>query len=249
MNPHVAVVIPARLESVRLPRKLLRADTGKPLIQHTYENACRASLPREVLIAADSEEILRAVAPFGSRAVLTRCDHRSGTDRIAEAAEKLDASVIVNVQGDEPEMPPSVIDAVAEVLLSEKDVRMATAAVPLPRGKETDPSCVKVVLDREGYALYFSRAPIPFKREREEDYAFPPLLHLGIYAYRRDFLAAFTALPPGRLERTEKLEQLRALEHGYRIKVVTTESVGVGIDTEEDYRNFVARCRKREEIP
>lgn len=241
MSSSVAVIIPARLQSVRLPRKLLLAETGKPLIQHTYENACRAAVPDEVIIAADSEEILDAVRPFGSKAVLTSGDHCSGTDRIAEVAENHSAGIIVNVQGDEPEIAPEIIDMVARALIDDPSLPMATAATPLEDSRITDPSCVKVVRDRNLNALFFSRAPIPFKRDSDSDYSSRPLLHLGIYSYRRDFLLAITSLESSPLEVTEKLEQLRVLENGHTIKVLDTEYSVPGIDTEQDYKDFVSR--------
>ncbi|MFH1708202.1 MAG: 3-deoxy-manno-octulosonate cytidylyltransferase [Planctomycetota bacterium] len=244
MTPRTAVIIPARVGSTRLPRKMLLAETGRPLIQHTYENARRARLPAEVLIAADSPEIIAAVAPFGSRAVLTSPAHPSGTDRIAEAARGLEAEIIVNVQGDEPELDPAVIDAMAAGLAADPACGMITACCPLDAGRINDPSAVKVVLDRAGYALYFSRAPIPFKREAADAYGQGPFLHLGIYGYRREFLLELTQWPPSALERTERLEQLRVLENGRRIRVVQVASSPPGIDTAEDYRAFVDRWNR-----
>jgi len=241
MNTGSVVIIPARLESTRLKRKLLLSETGKPLIQHTYENACKAEIPDDVIIAADSEEILDVVRPFGSKAVLTSADHGSGTDRIAEAAEPLTAEIVVNVQGDEPEIDPSVIDMVIQALLDDPSADMATAAAPLEIERITDPSCVKVVKDRSGNALLFSRAPIPFKRNPDSGYKYAPLLHLGLYSYRRGFLRTFTSLEKSPLEMTENLEQLRALENGYAIKVVETGHSVPGIDTEQDYRDFTER--------
>jgi 3-deoxy-manno-octulosonate cytidylyltransferase (CMP-KDO synthetase) len=241
MNRKAVVIIPARLESTRLKQKLLLAETGKPLIQHTYENALKASVPSEVIIAADSREILDAVEPYGSKAVLTSKDHASGTDRIAEAARNIDADIVVNVQGDEPEIPPEVVDSVASALIDDPSCPMATAAAPLEEKRITDPSCVKVVRDRNGYALYFSRAPIPFKRDADSEYGQGPFLHLGIYSYTREFLFNYTSLKPSSLELTEKLEQLRVIENGYRIKVLAIERSVPGIDTADDYKEFVTR--------
>ncbi len=236
-----AVVIPARLKSTRLPGKLLLSETGKPLVQHTYESACRASIPQKVIIAADSPEIAEALSAFQTPVVLTSPDHTSGTDRIAEASRDIDADIIVNVQGDEPEIKPEVIDNLCNALDSDPACVMATAACPLDPDRITDPACVKVVTDKNGTALYFSRAPIPFLRDEGDLYGQGPLLHIGIYAYRKDFLTSITQCPPSPLEKTEKLEQLRVLENGHRIKVIITETAAPGIDTPEDYRDFVKR--------
>ena len=248
MSTSAVVIIPARLESTRLARKLLLSETGKPLIQHTYENACKAHIPDEVIIAADSEEILNAVKPYGSKAVLTSTAHRSGTDRIAEVAKTLDSEIVVNVQGDEPEIQPSVIDMVIKALIDDPSAQMATAATPLEKDRISDPSCVKVVKDRNHNALLFSRAPIPFKRDPDSEYGCIPLLHLGIYSYRREFLQTFTSLEKSPLEETEKLEQLRVLENGYTIKVLEVEYSVPGIDTEQDYREFTERYSKENKI-
>lgn len=241
MNRRAAVVIPARLESTRLARKLLLCETGKPLIQHTYENALKAAVPDIVLIAADSQEIIDAVSPFGSEAVLTSPDHKSGTDRIAEAVKTIDASVIINVQGDEPEINPAVIDAIAKVLIDDPECDMATAACPLNPDQIADPACVKVVTDLNSNALYFSRAQIPFKREADEKYGQGPSLHIGMYGYQKRFLDTYTSLDQSPLEQTEKLEQLRVLENGYTIRVIYTEISTPGIDTEDDYKGFITR--------
>lgn len=246
-------VIPARLHSTRLPRKLLLAETGKTLLQHTWETASRAGRLREIVVATDSEEIADVVRTFGGRAEMTG-EHPSGTDRVAEAVRRHcpEAEIVVNVQGDEPELDPAAIDRVVEAIESTPDTPMATLATPIRTVEERDdPACVKVVVAGDGRALYFSRESIPHLRDRpaeaSSDGRLPPdspwLLHVGLYAYRRDFLLRLTALPPSPLEKLEKLEQLRALEAGATIRVATIEHRAVGIDTPEDYSRFVGRQR------
>ncbi len=241
----VVAIIPARYGSTRLPGKPLLAETGKPLIQHVVEAVRRARSCQEVYVATDDVRIAEAVEAFGGRAIMTRADHASGTDRLAEAASKLglaDADVVVNVQGDEPEIRPEHVDRLVALLL-ESGSAMATLAAPLEETQAARPDNVKVVLAGDGSAMYFSRAKIPFDRDgRGTRY----LLHLGIYAYRKGFLAEFAALPPTPAERAEGLEQLRALEHGHRIAVAVVESACPGIDTPEDYAAFVERIQTRQ---
>ncbi len=244
-------IIPARLQSTRLPRKLILAETGRPLIEYTWRAASHAESLKQVLIAADSNEIARVVAEFGGRCELTG-DHPSGTDRIAEVARRCcaDGDIFVNIQGDEPEIDPANIDAVVKALVDCPEAQMATLATPMHSLEQVQaPSCVKVVVAGDGRAMYFSRAAIPFCRDREPSEALttdrPWLLHLGIYAYRADFLFKLTRLPPSRLEQLEKLEQLRALESGARIQVAVVEHHSVGIDTPDDYARFVERQRVR----
>lgn len=242
-------LIPARLQSTRLPRKLLLNDTGKPLIQYTWEAARRATSLDEVIVATDSEEIAAAVRSFGGRCELTG-EHASGTDRIAEVVRRClpDADLLVNIQGDEPEINPANIDTLVAALQAEPSADMATLSTPMRTLEQVEAtSCVKVVCAADGRALYFSRSPIPHCREREPAEILPiehPWhLHIGIYAYRREFLLKLTQLPISRLERLEKLEQLRALEAGARIQVAVVEHRSVGIDTPEDYAQFVSRRR------
>ncbi len=242
------VVIPARLGSTRLPRKMLLRDTGKTLIQHTYEAALRAKLPSGVCVATDSEEILSEVRSFGGNAQMTDQNAPSGTDRVAEVARRLQGvDIVVNLQGDEPEMPGEAIDLVIDLLAAKPDAVMATLATPIRRREQLEnPACVKVVFDTSGRALYFSRSPIPFPRQWDDRllHATPPLfyLHMGLYAYRRSFLLELTTrLEPSRLEKTEKLEQLRVLEAGFSILVGTIDTHTEGIDTPEDYQRFVHR--------
>jgi 3-deoxy-manno-octulosonate cytidylyltransferase (CMP-KDO synthetase) len=237
----VTVIIPARYASTRLPGKPLLAATGKPLIQHVVENVQPARGVDRIVVATDDERIRAAVEAFGGEAVLTRADHPSGTDRIAEAAGTLglgEQDIVINVQGDEPEIPPECLERLI-ALLESTDAPMATLATPLPAGQAGDPNKVKVVCSRGGRALYFSRAKIPHDRDGEGTAGY--LWHLGVYAYRVGFLKRFAALPPTAAEVAEKLEQLRALEHGQSIAVAVVDYHGTGIDTPEDYAAFVKR--------
>jgi 3-deoxy-manno-octulosonate cytidylyltransferase (CMP-KDO synthetase) len=240
--PTVTVVIPARYGSTRFPGKVLADRTGRPLIQHVHERAAAASCADEVLVATDDDRVRAAVEGFGGRVVMTRSDHPNGTSRIAEAAEALDAALVVNVQGDEPELDPALIDLAVEALVADPDCPVGTVASPFaPDEDPADPNVVKVVLDRRGRALLFTRALVPHPRDGAP--AAPPLKHLGLYVYRREFLATYVALPPTPLERTEQLEQLRVLEHGYPIRVAVGAAHHHGIDTPEQYEAFVARVR------
>ena len=240
----VVVCIPARYASTRLPGKVLAKETGKYLIQHTYEQACRAKLPEKVLIAADDEKIVAAAAEFDGACVLTRADHQSGTDRIAEAVQDLDADIVINVQGDEPEINPAHIDLLAQLLIDNPDCPMATLATGFASKEQVaDPNVVKAITDARGRAIYFSRSVIPYDRDRAGvGDAGNYLRHIGIYAYRKDFLQKITALPQTPLEKLEKLEQLRVIEHGFAILVGTVEHTCEGIDTPEQYAAFVERC-------
>lgn len=247
-------LIPARLASTRLPRKLLLRETGKPLIQHVWEAVRRAKSLAEVIVAADSSEIADAVRAFGGRCELTG-DHPSGTDRIAEVVRRCcgDADIVVNIQGDEPEIDPANIDRLVQLLVEHPAADMATLATPIrSREKHDSPSCVKVVCATDGRALYFSRHPIPYLRDGRPEDLFtadtPWLLHLGLYAYRPEFLQKLTQLAPSRLERLEKLEQLRALEAGATIQVGIVEHAAVGIDTPDDYAAFVRRSSQRSAV-
>lgn len=242
-------IIPARLQSTRLPRKLLLAETGRPLLQHTWEAAKPARSLAQVIVATDSSEIAAAVQRFGGLYEMTG-EHPSGTDRIAEVGRRRcsDADVFVNIQGDEPEIDAAHIDLLVSTLVEHPRAEMATLATPIRNRTDLNsPSCVKVVCAADGRALYFSRSMIPFCRDVEPDSLLeqdsPWLLHVGLYAYRRDFLFRLTDLPPSRLEKLEKLEQLRALEAGATIQVAVVEHRSVGIDTREDYARFVERRR------
>jgi 3-deoxy-manno-octulosonate cytidylyltransferase (CMP-KDO synthetase) len=240
-------IIPARYDSVRFPGKPLANRTGKPLIQHVYERVMRARLVQRVIVATDDERIRDAVNTFGGEAVMTRRDHPNGTSRIAEAVVllKCEASIIVNVQGDEPEIEPSLIDLAIETLVNHPECAVATLASPFASTEDpSNPNIVKVVIDRQERALYFSRAQIPFVRDQKSDQEQSPALkHVGLYVYRREFLPKYVALPETPLERAEKLEQLRMLEHGYKIAVAIGEAHFHGIDTPEQYDAFVMRYR------
>ncbi|HKQ47649.1 MAG TPA: 3-deoxy-manno-octulosonate cytidylyltransferase [Phycisphaerae bacterium] len=237
-------IIPARYASSRFPGKLLAKETGKYLIQHVYEQARRAARLGDVIVAADDPRIADAVRSFGGKAVMTRADHPSGSDRVAEVAAGLTADVIVNVQGDEPEIDPAYIDQLVDLMAADKDIPIGTLACPFPKDTDpSDPNAVKVVCDARGRALYFSRALIPFPRDTGGRPTEPHrwLLHLGIYAYRREFLLKLATLPPTPLELDEKLEQLRVLENGYPLAVGLVNQATIGIDTPEDYAAFVKR--------
>ena len=233
MNPRkCAVIIPARYASTRFPGKPLAMLAGKPMIQHVFEKAAASSADLVAVATAD-RRIADAVESFGGVAVMTSANHPSGTDRIAEAWKKLggDAGIVINVQGDEPLIPTSVIDELIEVMKRDEKLPMATVAVPGSRETMTENN-VKVVFGADGNALYFSRSMIPFLRRGGEECGV--WLHWGIYAYRAATLERFVALPPGKLENAEKLEQLRALENGIAIRVVTSNLQSVGVDTPED---------------
>ncbi len=255
----VVGIIPARLQSSRLPGKMLLKESGKPLIQYAWEAAKAAKSLTDVLIATDSVEIADVARGFGASVAMTG-DHPSGSDRIAEvvARECPEASLVVNVQGDEPELEPSVIDTLVKAMLSRPDVEMGTLACSINSvAMLQDTGCVKVVCAADGRALYFSRLPIPFYRDGqpadlispdEETAAYqssPWLLHIGIYAYRPEFLLALTKMPRSKLEQLENLEQLRALEAGAAILVKTVAHRSVGIDTAADYAAFLERQKNR----
>src|SRR5262249_6147095 len=249
-NTEIIAVIPARFASTRLPGKPLLSETGRPLIQHVVEAARRASVLGRVLVATDDPRIAHAVESFGGEVMMTRADHATGTDRVAEVAARIDgARIVVNLQGDEPEVSGAALDRVVTLLERDSDAPMATLATPI-RDDATyrDPACVKVVCSRRGRALYFSRSPIPSHRDGLPDLARaePPIayLHLGIYAYRREFLLGIGSLSESPLEAAEKLEQLRVLEAGHAIAVGIVQERSTGIDTPDDYRKFVERWRR-----
>jgi 3-deoxy-manno-octulosonate cytidylyltransferase (CMP-KDO synthetase) len=249
-------VIPARFAAVRLPGKPLLKETGKYLIQHVVEQVRRAKLLTDAVVATDDQRIFDAVRSFGGRPVMTRADHVSGTDRVAEVAAGLDADIVLNVQGDEPEMSPDNIDRLVAMMRDNPDCKIGTVACPFPAdvpaagpGSPQDPNAVKVVLDARGRALYFSRALIPFPRDLASAgrlSALPPtgyLLHLGIYGFRRQTLLELARLQPTELEQTERLEQLRWLYHGHEIAVAIGTRPSAGIDTPDDYAAFVRRVQ------
>ncbi len=260
-------IIPARYASTRFPGKPLARETGKYLIQHVCEQVSRATTISEVVVATDDERILNAVASFGGRAVMTRADHPSGTDRVAECAaglEPADDDLVLNVQGDEPEIEPRSLDALVQRMRQATACPIGTLACPFPAdgprqgpGSPADPNCVKVVLDAMGMALYFSRSLIPYPRDTQGRVDDPSrwLLHLGVYAYRPAYLKMFARFRRGSehgdLEEIERLEQLRALawerdsaSGGGPMAVAMVDRASVGIDTPEDYAAFVERCRR-----
>jgi 3-deoxy-manno-octulosonate cytidylyltransferase (CMP-KDO synthetase) len=266
-----AVIIPARLGSTRFPNKLLASETGRPLVQHVVDRVRGCRRVGRVIVAAAEQEIVEALRPFGTECRLTRADHASGTDRVAEVARSLSEEIIVNVQGDEPEIEAELVDRLIECLEKNEDAKMATASAAFAKGVDaSDPNLVKVVTDAAGRALYFSRAVIPYAREilhatggagshgdlgmknphpgplpdyveREKEGNVGPRLHVGVYAYRRGFLLAYASWAVSPLERTEKLEQLRALERGEKILVIEARKAWHGIDTAEQYAQFVKR--------
>ncbi len=244
------IVIPARLASTRLPRKLLLRETGKSLIQHTYEAARLASRAAGICVATDHAEIFNEVRSFGGEVEMTDPAAPSGTDRVAEVARRMtDVDIVVNVQGDEPEIAGSSIDLAIELLEENPAAVMSTLATPIRRRRQLDdPACVKVVFDAAGRALYFSRSVIPHPRQWDDALlaSDPPTFyqHVGLYAYRRDFLLKLAAMRPSQLERIEKLEQLRVLEAGCSILVGVVDEPTFGIDTPEDYRAFVEKRRR-----
>ena len=228
-------VIPARYSSTRLPGKPLKDICGKPMICRVWERASRAASVAEVIVATDDKRILQAVEKNSGRAMMTRADHKTGTDRLAEVAEKFsDAEVVVNVQGDEPLIDPALIDELVALFVEDKNLQMATVATELTDEDEMkNPNNVKVVLDKNNDALYFSRSLIPFPRNVGKSKIFK---HIGIYAYRRNFLLAYAKMEPTPLEQSESLEQLRALENGFKIRVIKSSCKFIGVDTEEDLK-------------
>lgn len=233
-------VIPARLASTRFPRKMLALIGAKPMVQHVYERAIAARKLDRVLIACDDEQIAEACRAFGGEYVMTPPELQSGTDRVARVAENLDADYVLNIQGDEPLMSPRLIDDLVAAMHHDPEAVMGTA-VRLLRNREDwlNPNVVKAVLDHQGYALYFSRSPIPFHRDASDKIPETVYKHLGIYAYQKKFLLDMTRRAPSYLETTERLEQLRVLQAGYRIKTIVTEFDSVGIDTPEDLKKLV----------
>ncbi len=234
-------IIPARWASTRLTGKVLADIKGKPMIQHVWERAKQCATLTEVYIACDHETVLKAAEKFGARAIMTSPQLNSGTDRIARAARDLEAGIVVNIQGDEPLVNPGIIDAVTRELVRQEQYNVATPIRRITCESDiANPAVVKVVVDRNGCALYFSRSAIPFNRDNRPYADTVYYKHLGIYAYRRDFLLAFNRLPASQLEQTEKLEQLRVLEAGEKILTVETRHDTVGVDTAQDLERVIA---------
>ncbi|MGA8555589.1 MAG: 3-deoxy-manno-octulosonate cytidylyltransferase [Candidatus Acidiferrales bacterium] len=233
--PHILVVIPARYAAARFSGKPLIPIAGKPMIQHVVEQVRQATFPTRILIATDDERIKTAAEAFAGEAILTRADHRNGTDRVAEVAAHIMADLYINVQGDEPLIDPGTIDAVAAVMVEDESIQLATPCCVINHKNEImDPNVVKIVQDFDGNALYFSRAPVPWVRDTGAKVAAQHCKHIGVYGYRRDALLEFPTLPPGELERIEQLEQLRWLENGFRIRVVETEYDAISVDVPAD---------------
>lgn len=227
-----ACVIPARYASTRLPGKPLADIAGKPMIQRVYEQVAKAKKPTLVIVATDDQRVFDKVESFGGMALMTQPNHPTGTDRLAEvASHHQDVDVIINVQGDEPLIDADVIDQLADLFLEDADLQMATVASPLLEDEYDEPSAVKVICNKQGDAMYFSRSLIPYPRHA---FINPPMKHVGIYAYRRQFLLDYAKMDPTPAEETESLEQLRALENGYAIRVIKTDKRFVGVDTPED---------------
>ena len=264
--PKTVAIIPARYASTRLPGKLIKREarehTGKYLIEHVYRKVMEAKNVHEVIIATDDERIAEVVKNFGGCVKMTSMNHTSGTDRVAEIASNLDVDFVVNIQGDEPDIKGSMIDDLIDAMYAEKEAAVCTFANKIRTAEEfIDPNAVKVVIDKNSYAMYFSRAPIPFIRDEsihsnismakeildeintENNTSFHFLKHLGIYIYRKNFLLSFSSLPVPRVEELEKLEQLRVLSNGYKIKVVVTPGTCEGVDTPEDFERFLEKYR------
>jgi 3-deoxy-manno-octulosonate cytidylyltransferase (CMP-KDO synthetase) len=242
------VVIPARHDSVRFPGKPLAEIAGRSMIARVYERAKKAERAARVIVATDDERILKAVKEFGGEAMLTRRDHSSGTDRVAEVAAHVPAAIYVNVQGDEPLIDPAAIDAIVAAMQDDETIQIATPSTIIKATNEImDPNVVKVVADFDGNALYFSRAPIPWVRDRGASVAARHSKHIGLYACRREALLDFATFPPGELERIEQLEQLRWLENGYRIRVVEVDYEAVSVDVPADVAKVGKILRDRGE--
>lgn len=244
-------ILPARWGSTRFPGKPLHLIAGKPLIQHAWECARRCQRLARVLVATDDERIASAARAFGAEVEMTSHTHPTGTDRLAEVAQRHpDATHFVNIQGDEPRIAPELVDLLVAAMEADPHLPMATSATPLPDASElANPNCVKVVLDRTGHALYFSRAAIPYPGFAAAGAPLPLYRHQGLYGYTREFLLRFVSWPPSPLEQIEKLEQLRALENGAKLRVIVTDYDSAGIDTPEDAARLEAALTRPSQIP
>ena len=250
----ITAIIPARFASVRFAGKVLADIMGKPMVQHVYERTAKAAMVSEVIVATDDERVAAAVRTFGGRVEMTDKGHETGTDRLAEVAARLDSDIIVNVQGDEPLIEPAMIDEAIKPLVEDSSVLMGTLKSRIKTLHDfLSQNVVKVVTDQAGFALYFSRSPLPNFRDKwndlkDEKFASGKLLcykHVGLYVYQREFLLKYSRMAPTFLEMAEKLEQLRVLENGHRIKVVETEHETVGVDTPADLEKVLERLRKK----
>ncbi|MGD0843779.1 MAG: 3-deoxy-manno-octulosonate cytidylyltransferase [Geobacteraceae bacterium] len=253
----ITAIIPARFASVRFAGKVLADILGKPMVQHVYERTAKAAMVSEVIVATDDERVAAAVRTFGGRVEMTDKGHETGTDRLAEVAARLDSDIIVNVQGDEPLIEPAMIDEAIKPLVEDSSVLMGTLKSRIKTLHDfLSQNVVKVVTDRAGFALYFSRSPLPNFRDKwndlkDEKFVSGKILcyrHVGLYVYRRDFLLKYARMSPTFLELAEKLEQLRVLENGYRIKVVETEFETIGVDTPGDLEKVVERLKAEEAL-
>lgn len=238
-------VIPARYSSTRFAGKVLADIMGKPMLQHVWERAKLSRMLDDLIIACDNEVILKAAEKFGAKAVMTSKEHTCGTDRISEVVNPLDVKIIINIQADEPLIHPMMIDSVARALLEDRVINMATLMKKIEDLRQiTDPNVVKVVVDKNNFALYFSRAPIPFLAPNADIDPVNYYKHIGLYAYTKDFLFTYKNLPVSNLEKTEKLEQLRVLSEGYKIKVIETPYDTIGVDTPEDLERVKDQLQK-----
>lgn len=238
----ILCVIPARYASTRLPGKPLADIVGKPMIQHVYERSAQATIPQQVVVATDDEKVFQAVQQFGGKVVMTSSEHQTGTDRLAEVASKYaEVDVIINVQGDEPLIDSKVIDELAQEFLNDTALQMASVMSIMDSEDYQNPNAVKVVTDLNNNALYFSRSLLPYPRVAGKANVYK---HIGIYAYKKDFLLKFAKLEPTPLEQSESLEQLRALENGYKIKMIKTKSKFIGVDSIEDLQTVNELLRK-----
>jgi len=239
-------VIPARYQSTRFAGKVLTDILGKPMLQHVWERAKQSRMLDDLVIACDSEIVLKAAAEFGAKAVMTSKEHTCGTDRISEVVNPLDVKVVINIQADEPLIHPMMIDSLARALLEDKMLNMATLMKKIDDVLELlDPNVVKVVVDKNNFALYFSRAPIPYLAANADIDQITYYKHIGLYGYTKDFLFTYKNLPVSNLEKTEKLEQLRVLTEGFRIKVLQTPFETVGVDTPGDLEKVISQLNKR----
>ena len=238
----ILCVIPARYASTRLPGKPLADIVGKPMIQHVYERSAQATIPQQVVVATDDEKVFQAVQQFGGKVVMTSSEHQTGTDRLAEVASKYaEVDVIINVQGDEPLIDPKVIDELAQEFLNDTALQMASVMSIMDTEDYQNPNAVKVVTDLNNNALYFSRSLLPYPRVAGKANVYK---HIGIYAYKKDFLLKFAKLEPTPLEQSESLEHLRALENGYKIKMIKTKAKFIGVDSIEDLQTVNELLRK-----
>jgi 3-deoxy-manno-octulosonate cytidylyltransferase (CMP-KDO synthetase) len=243
----VLVVIPARYASVRFPGKPLAEIAGKPMIQHVVERVREAERKPRIVVATEDARILEAAKAFGAEAILTRADHKTGTDRVAEVATHIEADIYINVQGDEPLIDPGTVDGVIEVMAEDEEIQLATPCAAITRQQDImDPNVVKAVLDFDGNALYFSRAPIPWVRDTGASVAARHTKHIGLYGYRREALLEFPTLPPGELERVEQLEQLRWLENGFKIRVVESDYDAIAVDVPADIEKVEKRLASQQ---